>query len=201
MILVAGLGNPGSRYAWTRHNAGWHVIDLLRERLSAPRWSSTRESEIWGPCKVDDHKVFLLKPMTYMNLSGVAVKRSVRSLGIDLEDIIVVYDDIALPFGRIRFRPGGSAGGHRGMISVIGHMGSAEIARIRIGIGGSDPDRELIDYVTDPFTREELSLLPSICDRASDSVLLWISRGPEETMRVTNAPPDHPRENRSGDRD
>jgi PTH1 family peptidyl-tRNA hydrolase len=154
---------------------------------------------MWGPCQVNGEKVFLLKPMTYMNLSGIAVKGAVLGLGINLDEIMIVYDDIALPFGRIRFRTGGSAGGHRGMVSVIGHLGSAEIARIRIGIGGSDPDRELADYVTDPFSREELSLLPSICDRAADSVLLWISRGPDEAMRVTNAPPDRSRGEKSGD--
>ncbi len=189
MKLVVGLGNPGVRYAWTRHNAGWHVLDLLRERLSSRERSRSLESILWGPSSVSGEQVFLLKPMTYMNLSGVAVKRAFHSLDLGLDDILVIYDDIALPLGRIRLRAKGSAGGHKGMISIIAHLGSLEFPRLRIGIEGEDPRRDLSDYVTGPFSPSEMAALPGICERGADVVLLWISRGIEEAMRQANSSP------------
>ena len=189
MNLVVGLGNPGARYAWTRHNAGWHVLDSLRIRLAAPEKSRSPEGILWGPCFASGKRVFLLKPMTFMNLSGIAVKSVVTRLGIDIPDILVVYDDVALPFGRIRIRPGGSAGGHKGMISIIGLLGTGEFSRLRIGIGGEDQVADLADYVTEPFSPVEKAALPDICERAADSVLLWLSGGTEAAMRETNSPP------------
>ncbi len=187
---MVGLGNPGARYSKTRHNAGWLVIDRLRERLAAPEKKRSPEGIIWGPCFVSDKKFFLLKPMTFMNLSGIAVKSVASVMGLSSADILVVYDDIALPFGRIRLRPGGSAGGHKGMLSIIGHLGSGEFARLRIGIGGEDPAGDLSDYVTEPFSPREKDALPEVCERAADAVLLWLSRGAEGAMRETNAPPE-----------
>ncbi len=172
MKLVVGLGNPGVRYAWTRHNAGWHVLDLLRSRLSS-RERSVLESILWGPSSVSGEQVFLLKPMTYMNLSGVAVKRAFRSLDLGLDDILVIYDDIALPFGRIRLRAQGSAGGHKGMISIIAHLGSLEFPRLRIGIEGEDPRRDLSDYVTGSF----LLLKWPPCQEYVKGVRMWCSSG------------------------
>lgn len=189
MNLVIGLGNPGARYAWTRHNAGWHVLDSLRSRLAASEKSRSPEGILWGPCFASDKRIFLLKPMTFMNLSGIAVKSVVSMLGVDLSNILVVYDDIALPFGRMRIRPGGSAGGHKGMLSIIGHLGSGEFSRLRIGIGGEDPVEDLADYVTEPFSLREREALPGVCEKAVDSVLLWLSSGAEDAMRETNAPP------------
>lgn len=123
-----------------------------------------------------------------MNLSGIAVKSAVSRLGADLSEIIVVYDDVALPFGRIRMRPGGSAGGHKGMLSIIGLLGSGEFSRLRIGIGGEDLVKDLAGYVTEPFSPREREMLPEICERAADSILLWLSGGVESAMRETNAP-------------
>jgi PTH1 family peptidyl-tRNA hydrolase len=125
-----------------------------------------------------------------MNLSGVAVRQAVSGLGIDLADILVIYDDIALPFGRMRIRPKGSAGGHKGMLSIIGLLGSAEFARLRIGIGGAVKEGDLSDFVTDPFNRDEREALPGILERASDAVLLWLSCGTGDAMRITNAAPE-----------
>lgn len=189
MNLVVGLGNPGSRYAFTRHNAGWHVIDVLCGRFPASRRTRSSEGILCGPCRVNGSDIFILKPLTFMNLSGIAVRSAVSKLGLGLEDILVIYDDVALPFGKIRFRARGSAAGHKGMLSIIGHLGSAEFSRIRIGIGGKAPEDDLSDYVTNPFTAEELEALPSICENAVDSVLLWVTQGPEVAMRETNAPP------------
>lgn len=188
MNLVVGLGNPGARYAWTRHNAGWHVLDSLRARLVAPEKTRSPEGILWGPCFASDKRVFLLKPMTFMNLSGISVKGVVSRLGMEMSDILVVYDDIALPFGRIRIRPGGSAGGHKGMLSIIDHLGSGEFPRLRIGIGSEDAVGDLADYVTTPFSTREREALPEICIRSVDSILLWLSRGVEYAMRETNAP-------------
>lgn len=190
---MIGLGNPGSRYAWTRHNAGWHVLDRLRSRLAAPEKSRSPEGILWGPCFAFDKRVFLLKPMMFMNLSGIAVRNIVTWLSVDLSDILVVYDDVALPFGRIRIRPGGSAGGHKGMLSIIALLGSGEFPRLRIGIGGEGPVEDLADYVTEPFSHREREELPEICERAADSVLLWLSSGVEDAMRETNAPPRNER--------
>lgn len=124
-----------------------------------------------------------------MNLSGVAVRQAVSGLGLDLADILVIYDDIALPFGRIRMRPKGSAGGHKGMLSIIGLLGSGEFPRLRIGIGGAVREGDLSDFVTDPFSRDEREALPEILERASDAVLLWLSSGTGDAMRMTNAAP------------
>lgn len=124
-----------------------------------------------------------------MNLSGIAVKNAVSRLGADLSEIIVVYDDVALPFGRIRMRPRGSAGSHKGMLSIIGLLGSGEFSRLRIGIGGKEPVEDLADYVTEPFSPREREELPGICEKAADAVLLWLARGTEGAMRETNAPP------------
>ena len=180
MKLVVGLGNPGARYAWTRHNAGWHVLDLLRQRLGAPKSSLTLDSQAWGPIPVDGQRVLLLKPLTYMNLSGSAVIKAFRFFHIGLEDLLVVYDDAALPFGRIRLRARGSAGGHKGMISIIAHLGSLDFPRLRIGIDSSGPNKDLAEYVTDVFSPEELAELPAVVERAADVALIWITRG---TMR------------------
>lgn len=190
MKLVVGLGNPGVRYAWTRHNVGWHVIDILRQRIGAGKHSMSMDSQLWGPRFVDGEKVLLMKPMTYMNLSGNAVRKAFRSLGLGLEDLLVVYDDVALPFGRIRLRAKGSAGGHKGMVSVIANLGSLEFPRLRIGIGSPGLQRDLVDFVTDPFSQEELTELPAICEKAANAVLTWISSGLDEAMREANQPSD-----------
>jgi len=188
--LVVGLGNPGVRYAWTRHNVGWHVIDILRQRIGAGKHSMSMDSQLWGPRFVDGEKVLLMKPMTYMNLSGNAVRKAFRSLGLGLEDLLVVYDDVALPFGRIRLRAKGSAGGHKGMVSVIANLGSLDFPRLRIGIGSPGLQRDLVDFVTDPFSQEELTELPAICEKAANAVLTWISSGLDEAMREANQPSD-----------
>lgn len=190
MKLVVGLGNPGVRYAWTRHNVGWHVIDILRQRIGAGKHSMSMDSQLWGPRFVDGEKVLLMKPMTYMNLSGNAVRKAFRSLGLGLEDLLVVYDDVALPFGRIRLRAKGSAGGHKGMVSVIANLGSLDFPRLRIGIGSPGLQRDLVDFVTDPFSKEELTELPAICEKAANAVLTWISSGLDEAMREANQPSD-----------
>lgn len=187
MKLVVGLGNPGVRYAWTRHNTGWHVLDLLRRRLGAPKHALSMDSQAWGPIPVDGERVLLMKPMTYMNLSGSAVVKTFRYFDLDLENLLVIYDDAALPFGRIRLRARGSAGGHKGMISIIAQLGSLDFPRLRIGIGSSGPEKDLAEYVTEVFSPEELADLPTVVDRSADVVLSWITRGIDEAMREANS--------------
>ena len=186
MKIVAGLGNPGPEYVFSRHNAGWLVIDHIQNRLSCgvPRmqfssmsWSFFHEGE----------KVFLLKPRTYMNLSGRSVVEAAEYLDVPWENVLVIYDDVDLPFGRLRMRAKGGAGGHKGMLSVIGRAGTAKIPRLRIGIGAA-PDRQgMVSWVLGGFNEEERKTLPSLLDRAAEAVESWINDGTDRTMNLVNA--------------
>jgi PTH1 family peptidyl-tRNA hydrolase len=148
------------------------------------------DSQAWGPVPVDGERVLLMKPMTYMNLSGSAVMKAFRHFDLDPENLLVIYDDAALPFGRIRLRARGSAGGHKGMVSIIAQLGSLDFPRLRIGIGSAGPEKDLAEYVTEVFSPEELADLPSVVDRSADVALAWITRGIDEAMREANSPID-----------
>ena len=152
MKLIVGLGNPGKKYEHTRHNMGFDVVDLFSE-LSQIDIDKESFKGLVGRGKVFDEDVFLLKPQTFMNLSGESVREIVSYFKIPLEDIIVVYDDMALAPGKIRLRPGGSSGGHKGIQNIIDNLGSQEIKRIRVGIG--EPTYDTIDYVLSKPTKEE----------------------------------------------
>ncbi|MEA3508524.1 MAG: aminoacyl-tRNA hydrolase [Synergistota bacterium] len=185
MRVVVGLGNPGPRFALTRHNAGWLFLDRFIETLPPLSGSRKRGWTEWGPVSLNGDLVLLIKPTRYMNLSGGPVARIMNERGLEAGQALVVYDDVNLPFGRIRIRSGGSAGGHKGMISIIDALGVSDIPRLRIGVGG--PARgDLADYVTDPFSRSELRGLPDILDRAVRAANLWISGDMERAMREVN---------------
>ncbi|MGA8942992.1 MAG: aminoacyl-tRNA hydrolase [Thermoactinomyces sp.] len=185
MKLVVGLGNPGIKYAKTRHNIGFWVIDRLSEKWGIPvnreKWRG-----VTGEGFVHGEKVVLLKPMTYMNLSGESVRAAVDWLKIDLDDLCVIYDDLDLPPGQIRLRLKGSSGGHNGMKSIIRHLGTDQFKRIKLGIGHPAGKRPVIDHVLSSFSKEELEQITDAVDRAKDAVDKWVETNFSQAMNQYN---------------
>ncbi|TAM56651.1 MAG: aminoacyl-tRNA hydrolase [Chloroflexota bacterium] len=183
MKIVVGLGNPGSRYAGTRHNVGWMVVDRLADRAG---WSGGRERDaakvVWG--RYGGLDLTLVKPLTFMNDSGVAVRKALARGRTPLEDLLVVCDDFALPFGRLRLREAGSAGGHNGLRSIIGELGGQKFARLRVGIGAPEP--AAIDHVLSRFTADEQAALPQVVEAAADAVEVWAREGPARAANRWN---------------
>src|SRR5690554_1795639 len=175
MKLVAGLGNPGPHYQNTRHNVGFMVVERLAREMKATdlgrRWHS-----VVARASFAGEKVYILKPQTYMNLSGRAVAAAVGELSLDYEDILIVYDDLALPLGTLRFRPRGSDGGQKGMRSILEHIGHQNVPRLRLGIGADSPltPRE---FVLEPFSRDELPLLKAMVEQGAQAIEYWLYRG------------------------
>ena len=174
--LVVGLGNPGREYKKTRHNVGWWVLDEVSQRLGF-FFDREKFEGIYGETRINDQKVLFLKPLTYMNRSGESVSRFVRFFKLDPQDVLLVYDDLDLPLGKVRFRIKGSSAGHRGVQSVIEALGSQEIPRVRIGIGRPASREEVVDYVLSPFKEEELPVIEEAVRKAADCVELLLSEG------------------------
>lgn len=182
--LVAGLGNPGADYAAHRHNIGFRCVDAIAESHGIAL-GKKRFKGLYGEGRVQDSRVVLLKPQTFMNDSGASVAPASRWYKVDPGQIIVIYDDLDLPFGRIRVRPGGGSGGHNGIRSVIRELGSERFARIRVGIGRptqGDP----VDYVLNAFDREQAPYIPDICARVNQIVITLLSEGVKEAMNMFN---------------
>jgi PTH1 family peptidyl-tRNA hydrolase len=181
--LVVGLGNPGSQYASTRHNIGWMVLDRIAERAN---WSGGRERDasriVGGRYRGLD--VTLAKPLTFMNDSGLAVRKLLARERAPLPDLLVVYDDFALPFGKLRFRENGSPGGHNGMRSIVGELGTETFSRLRVGIGA--PERGFVDHVLAPFEPDERERLDSLLDAAADAVEEWARHGTNKAANRFN---------------
>ncbi|SMG44701.1 aminoacyl-tRNA hydrolase [Dethiosulfovibrio salsuginis] len=186
MKLVVGLGNPGIRYVQTRHNVGWMTIDGLVDRLSPGKPQERFHSQLWGPVMVEGEKLFLMKPLTFMNASGEAVREFARYHPLEPEDILVVFDEVALDTGRIRIRSKGSAGGHNGMKSIIACMGSGDIPRLRIGIGPRPEVIPMVDFVLGRFREEEQPSLYEALDESVKACLMWCHRPVEEVMNKFN---------------
>jgi len=181
--LIVGLGNPGHRYSRTRHNVGFEVIDRIARRTRV-RVSQRRRRSLTAEVIIAGQEVMLVKPQTYMNLSGAAVADLVERLGLVPLDLIVVYDDADLPTGSIRIRPKGSAGGHKGVKSIIDALGTNEFPRVRIGIG---PMRgEGVDYVLSRFSRSERMLTRLSTREAADAIETILSEGIEPAMNKYN---------------
>ncbi|MGN1401640.1 MAG: aminoacyl-tRNA hydrolase [Bacillus sp. (in: firmicutes)] len=162
MKLIVGLGNPGKEYDKTRHNIGFEVIDALAERWNIDL-NQAKHKGLYGAGYVSGIKVVLLKPLTYMNLSGESIRAVMDYLKIDVEDLVVLYDDLDLQTGKIRLRQKGSAGGHNGIKSTIAHLGTQEFNRIRIGIGRPSNGMSVTNYVLGRFQKEEWGeLVPAI---------------------------------------
>lgn len=167
MKLIVGLGNPGKKYEHTRHNMGFEVVDLFSE-LAQIDVDKESFKGLVGRGVVFDEDVYILKPQTFMNLSGTSVREIVNYFKIDISDIIVVYDDMALPVGAIRLRPGGSSGGHKGMQNIIDELNNSNIKRIRIGIG--EPTYDTIDYVLSKPSKEERALIDEAITNGADAL-------------------------------
>ncbi len=185
MKLVVGLGNPGREYARTRHNVGFQCLDLLAERHGIRL--TRRGKSSMGEGRIEGAPVALVKPLTFMNSSGEVVGPMAGRLRVPLADVLVVYDDLDLPVGKLRLRASGSAGGHNGMKSIIASLGSSDFARLRIGIGRPEGSGGgAIDYVLGTFRKEEKSLVQEALDRAADAVEVWVAQGIEEAMNQFN---------------
>jgi PTH1 family peptidyl-tRNA hydrolase len=183
--LIIGLGNPDLRYQSTRHNIGFLVIDKLASDYNISM-SMKGFDACFGKGKIGNIPVLLAKPQTYMNLSGVSAKKLIDYFKIDLEDLIIVHDDIDLPFETIRLKEGGGHAGHKGLISIIDHLGDMEFIRVRIGIG-KPADRSMVEqYVLEPFTEDEMKLLPRITASANDALTMIISSGIQAAMNHYN---------------
>ncbi len=186
MLLVAGLGNPGPEYASTRHNAGFMVLDRLARTLGIA-WRQAPGPALEARGAVDGRRLVLLKPMTYMNLSGRAVAAAARRHGAGPEEICVVYDDLDLPPGALRIRGGGGgAGGHRGVLSIIEELGTKDFMRVRVGIGRPLPGQDAARHVLAPFPAAEWEAVAPALERAAEAVLAVLREGPERAMNRFN---------------
>ncbi|MCK9197570.1 MAG: aminoacyl-tRNA hydrolase [Syntrophales bacterium] len=186
MVLIVGLGNPGRSYEKARHNAGFMVIDHLTLDLQIPV-EQKKFSALSGRGKIQDTQVIFVKPQSYMNLSGEAVRRFFDFYKMERpEDVIVVHDDLDLPFSVIRLKAGGGHGGHKGLLSIIHHLGSQDFLRVRIGIGKPD-DKEMTErHVLEPFSREEMKRLPGVVTTAGLAVKEVVSSGIQAAMNKYN---------------
>jgi PTH1 family peptidyl-tRNA hydrolase len=184
MKVVIGLGNPGLQYKQTRHNLGFMVVEALGEELGLQKEQQKFQALV-GETSFGGQKVLLVKPQTYMNLSGVSVRQMVDWYKLELEQILVVYDDLALPLGQLRLRAKGSAGGHNGIKSIIQHLGTETFPRLKVGI-----DRplfgEVSGYVLGRFSEEERKLLPELINRASQAIQTWLGEGILAAMNKYN---------------
>ncbi len=188
MRLIVGLGNPGPQYVWTRHNVGWLAADHLAQSLGLGSPRERFDSLLWDRFALDGEPCCLMKPTTYMNLSGRAVAQAVRFYKLDPQDVMVIYDDVALPFGRLRMRDRGSAGGQKGMGSIIGALGTLEIPRIRVGVGSPpDPRMDLADWVLSRLSPREVASWPKVAQGVHEALSLWIREGVQRAMSKVNA--------------
>ncbi len=180
--LVAGLGNPGREYESTRHNAGFLVIDRLAARLGLTLSFSNAWQALFG--RAPDGCMYL-KPMTFMNLSGRSVQGVAQYYKVAAAEMLIVFDDLALPLGQLRLRREGSAGGQNGMQSIIDHLGTTELPRLRVGIGAAEKG-DMVDHVLGKFTAAELGPLTAAIDRAADAVTHTREHGLESAMNLFN---------------
>jgi PTH1 family peptidyl-tRNA hydrolase len=181
--VIVGLGNPGRKYSATRHNIGFRVIDSLSKRLSVG--FTEKQKYLKGEGLYKDNRLILIKPLTYMNLSGVAVREVLRMRNCPTERLIVVHDDLDLSVGRIKIRERGSSGGHRGIQSIIESIGTNEFIRVKIGVGRS-PEIPAEVYVLKKFSPQERELIDEAVESASDAVLSVIDKGVSGAMTEYN---------------
>ena len=184
--MLVGLGNPGLKYERTRHNVGFRAIDLLCSQRGY-RADRLRLKALTGFCELGGQKVLLVKPMTYMNLSGQAVRPLADYYKIPPEHILVIFDDVSLPVGKLRVRPDGSAGGHNGAKSLIAELGTQDFPRIRVGVGEKPhPDYDLADWVLSSFSAQEEKQLAPVLERAVEAAAAVIEDGVRQAMNRFN---------------
>ena len=185
MRLIVGLGNPGPEYAWTPHNLGFLGVDAIAERARI-RVERPEAKSLLGFGQFAGQEVALAKPHTMMNLSGLAVRDLLERLECGPEEMIVVYDDVALPWGMLRIRERGSAGSHNGLKSIIGTIGSNEFPRVRMGIQPEHPPSDLADYVLTPMRKAQLEIAADMAEQAAEAVELILSKGTAHAMNRFN---------------
>ena len=184
--LVVGLGNPGSQYAHTRHNAGFDTVSILADRWRAPL-TKKKCSGLLAEVTLGDKRVVLCQPQTFMNLSGQCVSELLNWYKCPLDHLLVIYDDIDLPLARLRVRKSGSAGTHNGMRSILGHVPSQEFPRVRVGVGAKPEGWDLADWVLSHYTiREEQDAMRDAFIRAADCVEDWLTNGVDHAMQTYN---------------
>lgn len=185
MKIIVGLGNPGKKYAGTRHNLGFDVVASLAEKLGVARFQAKFDAEI-GEARHGEEKVLLVRPLTYMNLSGRSVRPLVDFYQQPLSEILVICDDLSLPTGKVRLRGQGSAGGQKGLQNICELLGSNEVPRLRIGIGTTPPHWDTSDYVLSRFNSDELKTVTESVAIATNAALLWVESGLTATMNQYN---------------
>lgn len=183
--LIVGIGNPGPEYARTRHNIGFRVVDLLAKQLGVKR-EEARFKGVFAAAKLDGLTVGLLKPLTYVNLSGQSVREAVNRLNLATEQILVVLDDAQLPLGKLRLRAKGSSGGHKGLQSIIEALQTENIPRLRIGIGSPPEGVDMATYVLSPFEPEEEAIIAETVEIAAEAAKVWAKDGIEIAMQRFN---------------
>ena len=184
--LVVGLGNPGPKYEWTRHNMGFLVVDELAERENIPV-QRLKYKALTNTASIGGQSVLLMKPTTYMNLSGEAVGQAARFYKIPPERVLVISDDVALPQGKLRVRRSGSAGGHNGLKNIIAHLGTDQFPRVKVGVGGKPhPDSDMADWVLGKFTGQDKKVMEDAISRAADAVACLLEKGVDQAMAKFN---------------
>ena len=184
--ILVGLGNPGKQYESTRHNMGWLALDSLmeQEKFTLPK---LRFKAWTGIFEKDGNKILVMKPQTYMNLSGESVGEAARFYKVPADHVVVISDDVSLPVGKLRIRQGGSAGGHNGLKNIIAHLGTDQFPRIKVGVGMPEhPDHEMIDWVIGKPKGDEAKLLRQTLDRAANAALCLMAEGPDKAMNKFN---------------
>ncbi len=185
LFVVIGLGNPGNKYFNTRHNVGFDTIDFLAEKYGI-KVSKVKHKALLGDGEIEGRKVILVKPQTYMNLSGESVSEVIDWYKVPLENVILIYDDVDLPAGKIRVRSKGSSGTHNGMRSILYHIQSEDFPRIRIGIGRPPVDWDLADYVLGKFSLEDRKIINESVKAAAEAVAAIVGSGIETAMNRYN---------------
>jgi len=183
MLLIVGLGNAGARYAAHRHNVGFMVVDRFAEQHAAPAFRE-KFSGAFGKLRVGDRDLGLLKPGTFMNLSGRSVQAALRFFKLELPALVVVHDELDLPFGTVRIKQGGGTAGHNGLASIVESCGSQDFCRLRVGV--KEPGRGGADYVLSDFSAAQSAELPDVLERASAALADIVLRGVQAAMNVHN---------------
>lgn len=183
MILVVGLGNPGKQYEQTRHNIGFDVIDYMANKYNIDV-NREKFKGVLGEGFIENEKVILLKPLTYMNLSGESIRELANFYKLEDDEIIVVYDDISLDIGRLRIREKGSAGGHNGIKSIIQNLGGDKFPRVKVGVG--QPKDNLVNHVLGKFSKEDREKMEKVIPIASDAIVEIIKNDAKESMNKFN---------------
>ena len=188
MKVIAGLGNPGSKYDRTRHNIGFDVVAELARRLGADGIKKRFDADT-VETRCGTEKVLLLCPQTYMNRSGQSVSAAMRFFKLEADDLLVVCDDMNLPLGRLRIKPGGSAGGQKGLADILRHLGDSAVPRLRVGIGRPPAVMQVTDYVLGRWTEDEQPGIAAAGHRAVEAALAWANHGIDRAMNDYNADP------------